>query len=137
MLDAGLFDDIAHDIEAEDPCPPPLGPYSSLAVAVFAQGDSVSSQAVVKRVAREYGEGEGDRPFVVVVVDGARPEDLERLKGSLPEEFVAIPDPQGSIASQLGVRTWPTRVTIKEGVVTAVDIGAEPGSPSPDSEAAS
>ena len=137
MLDAGLYDDIAHHIEAEDPCPPPLGPYSSLAVAVFAQGDSVSSQAIVKRVAREYGEGEGDRPFVVVVVDGARPEDLERLKGSLPEEFVAIPDPQGTIASRLGVRTWPTKVTIKEGVVTAVDIGADPGSTSPDSEAAS
>jgi hypothetical protein len=137
MLDAGLYDDIAHHLEREDPCPPPIGPYSSLAVAVFAQGDSVSSQAVVKRVAREYGEGEGDRPFVVVVVDGARPEDLERLKDTLPEEFVAIPDPQGHIASQLGVRTWPTKVTIKEGVVTAVDVGAEFGSPSRDTEAAS
>jgi hypothetical protein len=136
VLGAGLYYDVAR-LEAEERCPPPLGPYSYDARAVFVQADSRSSRAAIERLAREYSAHEGDRPFVALIVDGASPEDLDRLKERLPEEFVAIPDPRGAIASQFGVRAWPTSVTVNEGIVTAVDVGAEPDGRRSDSESAS
>jgi hypothetical protein len=136
VLGAGLYYDVAR-LEAEERCPPPLGPYSYDARAVFVQADSRSSRAAIERLAREYSAHEGDRPFVALIVDGASPEDLDRLKERLPEEFVAIPDPRGAIASQFGIRAWPTSVTVTEGIVTAVDVGAEPVSRTSDSESAS
>lgn len=130
------FSDAARHFEVEDPCPPPLGPFTFDARAVFIQRDSPASQAAVEQLTRDHAAREGDRPFVVLIVDGADAEDLDRLKGRLPEEFVSIPDPRGTIATQFGVRSWPTSVTVKEGVVTAVNVGREPERKS-DSESAS
>jgi hypothetical protein len=135
LFDTGLSD-VAQHFEVEDPCPPPLGPFTFDARAVFVQRDSPASQAAVEQLARDHAAQEADRPFVIVIVDGADAEDLDRLKSRLPEDFLGVPDPRGTIARQFGIRTWPTTVTVKEGVVTAVNAGREPERPS-DRESAS
>ena len=136
-FDAGLHDSIADYFELEDACPPPLGPFTLVARVVFVKAKSAASLAAIKRLAEEHAGREEDRPFVALIVDGLTPEEVQRLRGSFPEQFVAIPDPKGVIASHFGVRTWPTAVTVTEGIVTAVDVGAEPASRASDSESAS
>jgi hypothetical protein len=74
---------------------------------------------------------------VAVILDGASPEEVERLKRELHEDVVVIPDPSGAIAARFGIHAWPTSVTVEQGVVTSVDVGAEIGGQPPDSEAAS
>ena len=123
-LEAGP-NDIADYSEREDACPPPLGPFTRDARAVFVKADSAASRAVIERLAQKYAKREGDRPLVALIVDGVTPEELERLRGTFPEQFLAIADPGGVIAARFGVRTWPTAVSVSEGIVTAVDVGAE------------
>lgn len=136
-LDSGLLGDIADYFAIEDQCPPPLGLFSGPAHAVFVQADSVSSQSAIKQLAERLSSSEGEYPMVALVVDGASADELERLRGTLPEQFIAIPDPRGNISSRLGIRTWPTSVSINDGAVTTVEIGAPPGGGAPDTEAAS
>jgi hypothetical protein len=127
----------ARPFEIENRCPPPLGPFSRDARALFVQAGSVSSETAIERVTREYSAHQGERPFVALVVDRATPEDLRRLEERVPEEFAVIPDARGAIAAQFGVRAWPTSITVSDGVVMTVDVGAEPASLSSDSESAS
>jgi hypothetical protein len=123
IFETDLFDRIADAIAIEDPCPPPIGPYSEHALAVFVQEDSAASQAALRRLADAREE---DRPFIAVIVDGATDREFERLKDRLPEGAAAIADPDGAIASRFGIRTWPTSVTVRDGAVTAVDVGSWP-----------
>ena len=141
MLDAGL-----HEFEWEDTCPPPVGPFTIDARAVFVQPGSSASEAILERLEEELEEYEEDndddddengkrrRPFVVLIVDGVTPEELERLRDRFPDEFVAIPDPQGTIANRFGIQSWPTSVKVIDGVVTSVDVGAERSRDGSDSE---
>jgi hypothetical protein len=75
--------------------------------------------------------------LVALIVDGADPEALDRLKGRIPDGFMAIPDPGGAIASHFGIRIWPTAVRVIDGFITAVDVGVEPSRPMPPTESAS
>ena len=135
-LESGV---LGHLFELEDRCPPPpLGRIGVGSEVVFVQKGSAASAAVLRGLASARGNREGSDPFVVVVVDGAGADDLDKLKSELHDEFVAIPDMDGAVSKRFGVRAWPTRVTVNEqGIVTGVDVGAEPTDRSSSTEVAS
>lgn len=133
-LEAGWFNDLPYYFETDKPCPPP--PAGRLGVdsrAVFVQVGSTASERVLKHLAREHEADGEQRPFVAVVVDGSAAQ-AERLKEGLPEDFVVIPDPDGTVSSRFSIRAWPTSVTVEQGIVTAVDVGAPTGATAPDSD---
>jgi hypothetical protein len=49
---------------------------------------------------------------VVVVVDGADRDETDELSEALGPAFTVIADPNGALASGVGVRFWPTTVAI-------------------------
>jgi hypothetical protein len=127
VLDSGLIDQL---IEIDSPCPPPpFGRFETEAVVAFVNKASAASEASLRKLAEEHGSREGGT-FVVVVFDGARAEEIPHLKNSLPEGFLALPDPDALIARRLGVRVWPSSVRVHEtGVVTGFDMGADERDP--------
>ncbi len=122
-LDSGAIHQL---IELDSPCPPPpLGRFGSEGVVAFAHPHSAASDAALRKLAQELG-GTETETFAVVVYDGARLEEIEQLKASLPDGVVAIPDPDGTIARRFGVRVWPSKVSINEfGMVTGFEMGAD------------
>jgi hypothetical protein len=116
------------DLEFDNPCPPPpIGRAGVTSVVAFVHAGSSASETAIRNLVGDY-ESADEQPMVSVVVDGASATDIERLKSQLHEDFVAIPDPEGAIARQAGVRVWPTTIVVNEtGLVTRLDIGADPG----------
>lgn len=94
--------------------PPPMGRHGDgPAVAVFVDGRSDASLEQLKRL-QERGPEVRGRAGVAVFVNGDL-EEIRALNARLGETVDAIPDPGGAIADRLGVRAWPTTVTLDEG----------------------
>ena len=123
LLDAGYIDQL---FEIDSPCPPPpFGRFDTEAVVAFVSKHSAASEAALRKLAQDHGSKDSGT-FVVVVFDGARPDEIEQLQQSLPEEFLAIPDPDALISRRFGVRVWPSNVTVHEtGIVTGFEMGAD------------
>jgi hypothetical protein len=137
MLDINL-DDFFTDLES--PCPAPrFARLGVETVVAFVHKGSVASDSAIRKLMRTHGENdEHEDAIVAVIVDGATPQDVAELQRSLHERFTVLADPDGVIAGRVGVRAWPTTVSVNEaGVVTGVDVGADPAGRGPKSEQAS
>jgi hypothetical protein len=135
-LTAGWLERIGDMIEMEPRCPPlPIARLGVEGYAVFVQGGSDASRAMLDRMAREHPSGDEGAPFVAVVIEGTE-EDVGRMTRDYPD-FTVIADPQGAVATGLGIRAWPTSIGVAQGIVTSVDVGGEPGRRAPGAEAAS
>jgi hypothetical protein len=79
----------------------------------FVHKDSSSSSKELLRLEADLKERTGDQPAqVVVVLDGADPDEASELNQTLGADFTVVADPDGTLAGSLGVRFWPTTVTI-------------------------
>ena len=121
------------DIDIEATCPPP--PFGRLGVntsATFVSVKSSSSAAALRRLTEKSGSA-GATMFTAVVVDGATSQEVEEMRSSLPDDVMAIPDPDGSISRRFGVRVWPSTVSINEsGLITSFESGADSSSDRPE-----
>jgi hypothetical protein len=100
---------------------PPIG--VGRTVVSFVQASATESHAGVYEMAREQDES-GSGAVVAVVVDGATTPETDSIAAQLGERHITIPDPAGAIADRFGIEYWPTTVTIDQGTVTRVDVGA-------------
>jgi len=120
------------DIDVEATCPPP--PFGRLGVntsATFVSVKSASSAAAIRKLTAKSGSA-GAAMFTAVVVDGATSQQVEAMRGTLPDDVMAIPDPDGVISRRFGVRVWPSTVSINEsGLITAFESGADSSSDRP------
>jgi hypothetical protein len=77
--------------------------------------------ALAEQVARRRAAGEQ----VTVVVDGEDARQADALQRKLGSDVRVIHDPGGAIAQSLGVRVWPTTITVDGfGQVRDVEVGA-------------
>ena len=104
---------------------PPMGRHGDgPAVAVFVDGRSDASIEQLKRL-QERGLEVRGRAAVAVFVNGDL-EETRALNARLGQTVDAIPDPGGAIADRLGVRGWPTTVTLDEhGAVVESWVGVD------------
>jgi hypothetical protein len=49
---------------------------------------------------------------VLLVLDGASTDEASELNKTLGSDFTVIADTEGKLAGSLGVRFWPTTVTV-------------------------
>jgi hypothetical protein len=126
---ASIYVDLGDYLDFDAPCPPPpIGRLGIDAQVVFAQKGSAASQAAIRRALRARGDDQEGRPVLAVVYDRTGVQEPGDVHGTEEDGVVTLPDPDGRIATVLGIRTWPTTVSIDEhGIVTAVDIGLEDG----------
>ena len=88
---------------------------------VFATAGSTASD---DRVAELTNTRSGEDAAIVVVVRGASAEEADAYATKFGKGVVAVPDPDGTITAEAGVRYWPTSLSVDEtGVVTSVDLG--------------
>ena len=122
--------------EMEDACPPP--PFGRLGVATevsFVAAGAASSQRSLEALA---AKGEGSEGVRAVVFDGATPEEVSRLRDSLPAGVMPIADPDGTIARRFGVRVWPSSLSIDgRGFVSAFESESDRVVESPEESEAS
>jgi hypothetical protein len=112
------------DIERACP-PPPFGRLGTQATVAFVGRGSTAAEVAVRTIADDHAS-RGDESSLIVVVDGAEADDVERLRPSLPEGVTLLPDAEGVISRRFGVRMWPTNIAINEnGLVTAIEIGLD------------
>lgn len=114
-------------VEAETNCPPfPMGRAAlTPTVVAFVQRGSEASDAALRRPSAQYARRAEEGPEVVIVVDGVDERETERMKNELGFDFTTLADQNGQIADQLGVRVWPTTITVDPGgVVSAVEVGS-------------
>ena len=130
-ISAGIFgiDLIGQLDDIEATCPPlPFGRLGVDAQVTFVTKGSKASDAALRKLTSE-GRGDGDEGVQAIVFDGATSEEIDELQQSLPEGFMAIADPEGTISKRFRVRVWPARVAINgNGIVTGFDSGIEPES---------
>lgn len=122
---AFVSDVVGHftDVDAVTACPPP--PFGRLGVetsATFVTKNSRASEAAVRKLASETSSGSEE--FHAVVFEGSTAEEVEQLRQTLPENVMAIADPDGAISKRFGVRSWPSTVSVNEiGLVTSFESG--------------
>jgi hypothetical protein len=100
-------------------CPPGSGirPTDLVTVASkvsFVRKDSSAAAELLSRLREEHREQTDDEPGVVVVLDGATDDEAEQLTESLGPAVTVVPDPDGTLASAVGVRFWPTTVAMDD-----------------------
>jgi hypothetical protein len=100
------------DIEPSCP-PPPFGRLGYDSKITFVTRGSVASENAIRKLTGESQRDESGR-HAAVVFEGAKPEEIEELKASLPEGITAVADPDGTISRRFGVRSWPMSVTLNE-----------------------
>lgn len=104
-------------------CPPP--PFSRTgraagSIVVFVRVGSAASQAHLRTLKAQYSHE--NAPQLAIVVDGADAPTAARF--GKETGFTALPDPNGVIADRLGIRLWPTTLSLdKSGVVSAIELG--------------
>ncbi len=110
--------------DVEPACPPP--PFGRLGIdtsATFVRKNSTSSEAAIRKLASETGRASSSA-LNAVIFDGSTAEEVEQLRGSLPEGVTAIADPDGSISRRFGVRVWPSTLSMNEtGLITGFESG--------------
>lgn len=111
---------------AEDRCPPfPLSRMGeSGSRVVFVELSSPASVAQARELTAAIRESGGSRAFVAIVTSGRTPEGARDAADLFDESFAVLPDPDGAIARRLGIRVWPTTVTLDgRGTVTDLKVG--------------
>ena len=123
-ISAGAFvtEVIEQLIEADDTCPPlPFGRLGIETELTFVTKDAKSSEAAIRKLASAARSDAGEK-VQAIVFDGATQDEINELQHSLPEGFIAIPDSDGVIAKRLGVRVWPSSLSINgNGIVTDIE----------------
>jgi hypothetical protein len=87
----------------------------------FVRQGEVSTANELERMRNDHGHKGADDPGAVIVLDGADEREAEALAESLGPAFTVIPDPDGFLAGGVGVRRWPTSVSIGVSKVTIRD----------------
>jgi hypothetical protein len=81
----------------------------------FVRKDSSAAAELLARLREQQGDQtDDDEPGVVVVLDGATDDEAEQLTESLGPAVTVVPDPDGALASAVGVRFWPTTVAMDD-----------------------
>jgi hypothetical protein len=120
MFDPDLFDDSPQ-------CPPP--PYGirgpgSAKVTFVQKGSAAASLAELKGLLGSGTGGEGERPVVIAVIDGADAREAAALQSELGGAFVAIADASGTVTDRFGIAVWPTTVSLeRNGTIAAIAPG--------------
>jgi hypothetical protein len=123
------YGDLIDQLEPDCPPVPLFLPGVNKAVFTFVQRRGGGSSAHLRRLVAQVtplddDPAPGRPPALVVVVDGADPQQADTLRRELGLDVVAIPDPQGQITDRFGVDVWPTTITVdRRGVVTEVQVG--------------
>jgi hypothetical protein len=102
---------------ADPNCPPWPGlshadVRSMISAVSFVRAGAASSTAELERLQASNSDRGPDEPGVLVVIDGATDEESRRLGESFGPGFMVMADPDGSMASSVGVRQWPTTIAI-------------------------
>lgn len=107
-------------------CPPaPLGRgILAGSKVVFVSKDAASSRAALERLRyQDDPNGDRDRPYVAVVVEGADAREVERLRKELQLDVPLFPDPRGVLTRGAGVRLSPTTLLLDHrGIVVGVEM---------------
>jgi len=111
-----LFD---HPPEVGRPnCPPWRGIRASdvvkVAGAVTFVHYGAESDELMRRLRTDHGHRPADGPGTVVVLDGATPDQARAMGEELGPQFLVVSDEDGSRARAIGVRFWPTTVTLDD-----------------------
>jgi hypothetical protein len=110
--------------DEEGNCPPiTLGRMGKRqSVVSFVQSGSAASEAHLRQLAAQYADAGDEAPLIVVVVDAVDDREAQRMKHELGLDVDVRADSQGVIAARLGIRRWPTTITVNAaGVVASVD----------------
>jgi hypothetical protein len=93
---------------------------------VFVQKQASSTRDALVRLGREKAATAGQKPFLAVVVEGATAGEIEELREGWHVDFALLPDQNGDVTRQAGVRVSPTTVTIDSmGKVADIQMGVE------------
>lgn len=87
---------------------------TAVTAVAFLRKESPGFDEQVRRLQEQHGNRSVDDPDVVVVLDGAEQRDADELAAALGTAFTVIPDADGSRARAVGVRVWPTTVTLAD-----------------------
>jgi hypothetical protein len=142
QLSAGVLDLVHRDPALHGPaagtrrdCPPlPVHrPGLGGSVISFVQPASRSSDVTLRALADRYGQDGAAGPLLFAVVDGVDDKGAQGMKDDLGIEFTLLGDSTGAVADRLGIRAWPTTLTLDQaGLVAAIEVGAPDGSAGPE-----
>jgi hypothetical protein len=109
------------------PCPPvPLAhPGGSGTKVLFAQKEHAASLEYLSTFAGEQSPRSHDEASVIVVLEGASPDEAEALRSRLNIRWPVFPDPNGQITRRIGVPFWPSVLILDAtGTVAGYELGA-------------